>query len=136
MGFLQRLFGFGAPKADNRHLPVYVYSQRCAEGIAGNVDLINEISAGEEGGEPWFVRKVLHTSGRGRCFDQVELSLWLDVNKRIVRHEVKGGMWLEPDEYERLRMASASTLEDDEPRGDTAMEIDENEMPGDNPNWR
>jgi hypothetical protein len=80
------------------------------------------------------VRKVFHTSGRGRCFDQVELSLWLDARKQIVRHEVKGGMWLEPDEYERLRIAQASTLEDDGPRGDTALEIDENEMPGDRTN--
>jgi hypothetical protein len=134
MGFFQRLFGFGAPRADTRHLPVYVYSQRCAEAIVGSVDLMNELSAGEEGGEPWFVRKVFHTSGRGRCFDQVELSLWLDARKQIVRHEVKGGMWLEPDEYERLRIAQASTLEDDGPRGDTALEIDENEMPGDRTN--
>lgn len=136
MGFIQRLFGFGAPKADTRHLPIYVYSRRCAEAIAGSVDLFNELSANEEGSEPWFVRKVLHTSGRDRCFDQVELSLWLDAKKNVVRHEVKGGIWLEPDEYARLRKATTSTLEDDEPRGDTALEIDETEMPGDNPNWR
>ncbi len=136
MGFFQRLFGFGAPKVDARHLHIYVYSQRCAEGIAGSVDLFNELSAGEEGGEPWFVRKVLHTAGRGRCFDQVEVSLWLNARKQVVRHEVKGGMWLEPDEYERLRVARASTLEDDSPRGETALEIDETEMPGDNPNGR
>ncbi len=134
MGFFQRLFGFGAPKADTRHLPVYVYSQRCAEGIAGTIDTMNELSASDDATAPWFVRKVLHTSGRGRCFDQVELSLWLNANKQVVRHEVKGGMWLEPDEYERLRIATASTLEDDNPRGDSALEIDENELPGDRSN--
>ena len=134
MGFFKRLFGFNAPKSDARHLPVYVYSQRCAEAIVGSVDLLNELSAGEEGGEPWFVRKVLHTSGNGRCFDKVELSLWLNANKQIVRHEVKGGIWLEPDEYERLRKATATTLEDDTPGGGSASDADEREKPGGNQN--
>ncbi len=134
MGFFKRLFGFNAPKADTRHLPVYVYSTRCAEPIVGSVDLFNELSAGEEGGEPWFVRKVLHTSGQGRCFDQVELSLWLDKDKRIARHAVKGGIWLEPDEYERMHKAQGNTFEDDSPGGGAASDRDEREKPGGNQN--
>jgi hypothetical protein len=113
------LFSAG-PRTAGRYLPIYVYSQRCAEAIVGQIDLMNELSAADEGEGAWFVRKVLHTSGQSRCFDQVEASIWLDAAKRITRHEVVNGMWLEPDEYERLKRATASTLEDDYPRGEVA----------------
>lgn len=120
MGFLQKLralFG-GAPSSGERYMPVYLYSRRCNEAIAGRVDLMNEISAadadnaapgeGDEGipsGAVFFVRKVLDTSGRGRCFDSVEVRLWLDGSKRVLRHEVERGRWLEPDEYHQLEAA-------------------------------
>jgi hypothetical protein len=136
MGFFQRFTSIfrGSTRPTSRHLPVYVYSQRCAEAIAGQIDLMNELSAGGDGEDPWFVRKVLHTSGSGRCFDHVDVSIWLDANKQITRHEVVHGMWLEPDEYDRLVVARASTLQDDRPGGGSASIIDETEKPGGNPN--
>jgi hypothetical protein len=141
MGFLQRLaalFGGRPPQADTRFLPLYVHSRRCNEPIAGRLDLLNEVSAAEDGAEGavWYARKVFHTSGRGRCFDQVEVELWLDGSKQILRKEVTGGLWLERDEYDRLLQAQASTLEDDTPGGGSASDIDESEKPGGTMNAR
>ena len=102
MSFLSKLFGplFGkAPSGDSRYLTVYALSHRCHEAVSGQVDLMNEISLDDEAKSGYYVRKVLHTSGKGRCFAEVEIELWLDANKRVVRQEVHGGRWLTADEY-------------------------------------
>lgn len=124
MGFLQNLRALfaGKPSGD-RYMPIYLYSRRCGEAIAGRVDLMNELSAadadnastseggaaGEAQGAPsggvWFVRKVLDTSGRNRCFDSVEVRLWLDAQKRVLKHEVDRGRWLEHGEYTQIEQA-------------------------------
>ena len=102
MGFFQRLaslFSGGPTAANRRHLSIYVLSLRCREPIAAQVDMMNELSLAEGDGPPYFVRKVLHSSGRNRCFDQVEVQLWFDANKQVVVHEVAGGRWLTEEEY-------------------------------------
>lgn len=102
MSFFQKIANLfsGKPSSQGRNLTVYVLSRRCKEPIAGEVDLYNELSQNEEeGSSGYFTRKVLHTSGERRCFDQVEVTLWFDVNKKLVEHEVTGGTWLEAEEY-------------------------------------
>jgi hypothetical protein len=105
MAFLQRLFGFfrgsGGSRPSGRGLPIYVLSRRCNEPIAGQVDLFNELSLTDEGDAALYARKVLHTSGDRRCFDQVAVHLYFDSNKRLLRYEVEGGRWLEEEEYHR-----------------------------------
>lgn len=86
----------------DRYKTIYLYSNRCREALYARVDTMNELSIGEEGEPPWYVRKVVHTSGENRCFSQVEVELWLDGRKQIVRHEVTGGRWLEEAEYDAL----------------------------------
>ncbi len=120
MGFLQNLRALFAGKpGGDRYMPIYLYSRRCGEAIAGRVDLMNELSAadadnastseGEAQGAPsgavWFVRKVLDTSGRNRCFDSVEVRLWLDAQKRVLKHEVDRGRWLDAAEYTQIEQA-------------------------------
>ncbi len=91
----------GGGGGDNRFLPIYVLSRRCNEPIAGQLDLLNELSLTEDDADTtYYGRKVLHTSGENRCFDQVEVLLWLDRNKQLVRHEVQGGQWLDAATYE------------------------------------
>lgn len=130
MGFFQRLaslFG-GRPQAANRrHLPIYVLSHRCREPIAAQVDLMNELSLAEEGGPPYFTRKVLHSSGRNRCFDQVEVQLWLDANKQVVSHEVTGGRWLTEEEYHQAlaEQEAARRAAEEAAHADTPPEKDE-----------
>jgi hypothetical protein len=102
MGFLSKLFGplFGkGPGPSDRYLSVYALSHRCREAVTGQVDLMNEISLDDEAKTGYYVRKVLHTSGKSRCFAEVELELWLDGNKKVLRQEVHGGRWLTADEY-------------------------------------
>lgn len=105
MNFFQRiaqLFTGGGGGNDGRFLPIYVLSRRCNEPIAGQLDLLNELSLAEEDAEgAYYGRKVLHTSGERRCFDQVEVLLWFNNNKQLLRHEVSGGRWLAADEYEQ-----------------------------------
>lgn len=104
MSFFSRLaalFG-GAPKPSSRYFAIFVVSNRCREPVAGQVDLLNELSLTDEKERPYFVRKVLHTSGRNRCFDQVEVQLWFDNNKRLLERDVFGGRWLEREEYDAL----------------------------------
>ena len=102
MGFLSKLFGplFGkTPTGDGRYMTVYALSHRCREAVTGQIDLMNEISLDDEGQGGYYVRKVLHTSGKGRCFAEVEVEAWLDSSKRLLRHEVHGGRWLTAEEY-------------------------------------
>ena len=88
MSFLSKLFapflGKG-PSSSDRYLPIYAFSNRCREPIAGQVDLMNETSLDDENQGGYYVRKVVHTSGKGRCFGEVEFELWLDGKKRIER---------------------------------------------------
>lgn len=100
MGFFAKIlaaFTGKAPTGGDRYLPLYVLDHRCREPISGQIDLLNELSLAEEGG--YYVRKVLHTAGKRRCFSQVEVQLWLDGKKQITRHEVQGGRWLTAAEY-------------------------------------
>ncbi len=102
MGFFSRImaaFTGKAPRGSDRYLPIYVLDHRCREPIAGQIDLLNELSLAEEEGGGYYVRKVLHTSGASRCFGQVEVQLWLDGKKQIKQHEVQGGRWLTAEEY-------------------------------------
>lgn len=96
------LKGGSGKSGDSRHtLKIYVLSRRCNEPIAGQVDLSNELSRTEDGsGHPFYTRKVLHTSGKSRCFAEIEVNLWFDQNRRLADHEVEGGRWLTEEEYQ------------------------------------
>lgn len=113
MNFLKKLFG-GSRGSDDRQLPIYVMSHRCREPIEGRVDLFNELSGSDEGND-YYVRKVLHTSGEKRCFDQVEVEIWFNGNKQVADHSVSGGRWLTADEYaEELAIFNAPPEEEEE----------------------
>ncbi len=103
MSFLSKLFApfLGkAPSSSDRYMAIYALSNRCREAVAGQVDLMNEVSLDDENQGGYYVRKVVHTSGKGRCFGEVEFEIWLDSKKRLVRQEVHGGRWLSVDEYD------------------------------------
>ena len=106
MSFFKQLASLfsGRPRSDTRFLPIYVLSRRCDEPLAGQVDTMNELSRAGDGegndGAVFYGRKVLHTTGERRCFDQVEVQLWFDRNKALLRHEVSGGRWLDEAAYE------------------------------------
>jgi hypothetical protein len=101
VSFFQRLanlFGGGSSSDEDRFLTVYVLSHRCREPIEIRVDMHNEVSRTDDD-DGFYVRKVIHTSGANRCFDQVELELWLDAKRNVINRDVQGGRWLTEDEY-------------------------------------
>lgn len=98
---LANLFGGGRPAADSRMLTVYLLSRRCNEPLAGQIDLLNELSLSDDDAHAYYTRKVFSTTGAKRCFDQVEVELWFDQNKKVIEHQVTGGRWLEAGEYEQ-----------------------------------
>ncbi len=124
MGFIQDVINsfksiFGAQRppgtGDDRYLTVFLYSNRCREALHARIDRMNELSIAEPSDDvdadpesvtppnaAWYVRKVVHTSGERRCFGEVEVELWLDNRKQVIQHVVKGGRWLEEDEYNAL----------------------------------
>lgn len=120
MNFLKSLanlfFGGGRPSANNRTLSIYLLSRRCNEPLIGQIDLLNELSqTDEESGtqHTYYARKVFRTSGHNRCFDQIEVELWFDQNKKVAEHHVQGGRWLEADEYEQELARFNAPPEDD-----------------------
>jgi len=139
MGLFSRiaaLFTGKAPGGNNRYLPVYVIDHRFREPIAGQVDLLNELSLADEAGGGYYVRKVLYTSGERRCFGQVEVQLWLDSKKQITNHEVQGGRWLTADEYDAevaRQEAEAAEESQPQPTNDDASAGAQDDPAGDHP---
>lgn len=118
---LKSLFGggSGAPKQGSRQtFPIFVQDLRCQEPLRGEVNLLSELSAGE-GGE-LFCRKVLHTSGRKRCFGQVEVQIWFDSKRNFLRQEVNGGKWLSAEEYAAALERFNAPPAEDEPDNNEA----------------
>ena len=73
-----------------------VQCSRCGEVIPARVDLANELSAeyGEADGASSLVcRKVL--MGKGRCFQQIEITLTFDAGRRLIDRQIAGGDFVE-----------------------------------------
>lgn len=103
MSFLKRLVsiftGGGSTGGHRRTLTIYVLSQRCREPLSADIDLLNSLSQAEESDATYYTRKMIQSSGANRCFAQVEVELWFDSNRVLLRHEVHGGRWLTETEY-------------------------------------
>lgn len=101
MSFLKKLtalFTGGGASSSRRTLTLYVLSSRCNEPISADVDLLNSLSQTDVDGT-YYTRKIIQGSGANRCFAQVEVELWFDGSRNLVRHEVHGGRWLTEAEY-------------------------------------
>ncbi len=122
MAFLKRLFGRlrqAAGENSRRTLPVYVLSHRCQEPLKAEVDLLNALSLSDEPDAAYYTRKVIEGSGARRCFARVEVELWFDGQRRLLRHKVHGGRWLTAEEYavERERFLRPPTAEAEDGEG-------------------
>ncbi len=98
---LKKLFSGGsggASQSSRQAFTIYVQDHRCGEPVQGEVNMLNELSKGDDNAE-FYVRKVLHTTGKKRCFSQVEVELWFDTRRNFLRHQITGGKWLTADEY-------------------------------------
>lgn len=117
MSILKRIASFftGSGGSGSRNLTVYVLSTRCKEPMAADVDTLNALSGSDDGDAAFYTRKVIQGSGRNRCFAQVEVELWFDSGRKLLRHAVSGGRWLTAEEYEaELERFNAPPEEEEE----------------------
>lgn len=91
MGFLKKLFGGGPASPGSDFYTFNVRCNRCGEAIEGKVNLANDLSIDDEGG--YVARKVL--MGSGHCFQQIEVILHYDAEKKLQEREINGGKFVE-----------------------------------------
>ena len=93
MGFFKKLASiFSSPSTTSNLYPIEVICKRCGETISGSVNLSNDLSivyGNSNNDYTYFCRKAL--MGEGRCFQQVEVELTFDRNRRIIERKIKGG---------------------------------------------
>lgn len=104
MGLLNKLKAIlsGGPgsSGDAHALYYFVRCSRCDEIIKARVDLRNDLSGDySESDTPsgYFYRKVL--IGRGRCFQQLEVTMSFDGRRNLVSREVTGGEFVTEEDY-------------------------------------
>jgi len=98
MSFLKKLrasLGSSAPASGSRELyPIIVRCRRCGETLTTAVNLSNDLSQDYER-DVFFVRKLISGSGANRCFQQIEIQLTFDANKRLLEREITGGIFID-----------------------------------------
>ena len=117
MSLLKRLASLftGKSSSGGRNLSIYVLSKRCNEPLSAEVDTLNALSGSDDGDASYYTRKVIQGTGRNRCFGQVEVELWFNSQRVLLRHAVSGGRWLTAEEYEsELERFNAPPEEEDE----------------------
>jgi hypothetical protein len=91
MGFFKRLFG-GSKPAKKEFYTFEVKCKRCGEIIEGRVDLDNDLSVEyESGGDIFYCRKVLMGDGKNLCYQQIEVGLKFDANRKVIEQRVESG---------------------------------------------
>jgi hypothetical protein len=93
MNFFKKLVKiFSVPPTTSNQHPIEVICNRCGERIRGAINLSNDLSimyGNSENDYTYFCRKVL--IGEGRCFQQVEVELTFDRNRKVIGRKIKGG---------------------------------------------
>ena len=100
MSFFKKLGALFGPQGDSRNLWIYVRCQSCQEIMKSRVDLHNDLSLQfDEGGKgtSYFCRKVL--VGSQRCYRPIEVELFFDQSRKLMRQEIKGGDFVSEREY-------------------------------------
>lgn len=121
MSLLKRIASLftGRPASGSRNLTIYVLSKRCNEPLSAEVDTLNALSGSDDGDASYYTRKVIQGTGRNRCFTQVEVELWFNSQRALLRHEVSGGRWLTAEEYDaELERFNAPPEEEEEDAAD------------------
>lgn len=90
-----KLFAPAAPSGENNTLWLAVECHRCHEIVRVRINLNNDLSIeyGDNGGTTYFCRKLV--VGENRCFQQIEIGLTFDANRRLVDKTITGGKFVE-----------------------------------------
>lgn len=99
MGFLKKLASFFVPPTSGRFYPLIVKCNRCGEIVEGEINMHNDLSAGDgedtdAGG--YYCRKVL--MGSRRCFQRIEVKVRFDSNRRLIDRQISGGTFVDEQE--------------------------------------
>lgn len=92
MDLLKKLFSGGSARPSADFFPVCVKCDRCGEVVEGRVNMANDLSL-TDNDSGYFVRKVL--MGNGRCFQQVEVELTFDLNRKLLNKKSVGGVFID-----------------------------------------
>ncbi len=86
---------FTSPPRMERFYMFSVKCFRCGETIRGQVDVRNEPALESTGNEKpiYSCRKVL--IGSGRCFQQIEVVIKFDEDRRVIDRKISGGSFIE-----------------------------------------
>lgn len=79
---------------------LYVRCNRCSEIIRARVDLHNDLSleyGDDRKNHIYYCRKVL--IGQNRCFQQIEVHLKFNDNRKLIYREINGGEFTSEEEY-------------------------------------
>jgi hypothetical protein len=94
MNFLKKLFS--GPAKEERYFTFQVKCKRCGEIIEGHTDTMNETSVEyERGGDTYYVRKVLMGDGSNLCYQQIEVGLKFNKDRKLIEKRIDGGEFVE-----------------------------------------
>lgn len=90
---ISNLFSPQANRGEANAMWVTVRCNRCGEIIRSRINLSNDLSAEYDGSRTTYTcRKVL--LGESRCFQQIEVILKFDENRKLVDRVVSGGQFV------------------------------------------
>jgi formylmethanofuran dehydrogenase subunit E len=93
MGFLRNLFS--PPHQIGAFYNFSVKCKRCGETVRGQVNLRNEpsLNLNDKGKSFYTCRKVL--IGAGHCFQQIEVIIKFDQERRVLERKIIGGSFID-----------------------------------------
>jgi len=84
------------------------------------VDTLNALSGSDDSDASYYTRKIIQGTGKNRCFTQVEVELWFNSQRGLLRNAVIGGRWLTAEEYAaEVERFNAPPEEDEAEMADT-----------------
>ncbi|MGA7193473.1 MAG: hypothetical protein WBW94_07555 [Anaerolineales bacterium] len=97
MSFFKTLFNGSIHNSPSDFYTFAVQCKRCGEVIEGRINLNNDLSVEYEGNNAvYFGRKVLMSSG-GQCFQQIEVELKFNIDRKLLEKHSVGGQFVEGD---------------------------------------
>jgi hypothetical protein len=92
MDFFKKIFKGFSQKGQKTYYVFQVKCKRCGEIIEGRVDVDNDLSVEyEDGGDVFYVRKVLMGDGSNHCYQQVEVGLKFDKERKLLERRIESG---------------------------------------------
>ena len=92
MGFLKKLFSGKAGSSQKEYYIFKVKCKRCGEILEGRVDVDNDLSVEYEGGgDTFYCRKVLMGDGKNLCYQQIEVGLKFNSNRKLLERRIESG---------------------------------------------